>query len=562
MFFCKEKYETKKGILTAMPFFFKGRHKTEKKQESLMSGDKSPETNHVTGSVRDSLAENLDVLKEITGNSADIVIRRLKTGADSQIETAVVYVAGITNEKAIHDFLLESIMNAQELMKKESGGEVLETIAEDAVALGGVNQEKRLDKIVDSLMAGGTVILADGTESAVVTSTKGGEKRSIKEPENQQSFRGSREGFIEALDTNISLIRKIIKNPNLWVEKLNMGSVTKTDVAIMYINGICNKKTVKEVKKRLAGIEIDSILESGYIEQFIEDVTFTTFPTVYHTERPDMVAGNLLEGRIAILVDGTPFVLLVPAVFIQFFQSVEDYYSRFDIATFIRFLRVLIFFISLIAPAIYVGATTFHQEMIPTQLLIVIAAQREIVPFPAVMEALIMEISFEILREAGIRLPKAIGSAVSIVGAIVIGQAAVQAGIVSPAMVIIVAITAISSFATPSFAMAISARLIRFLFILAAATTGFFGIILGLIMMFVHLSSIRSFGVPYMTPFAPFISKNWGDSVVRLPWWTHEKRPELLGNDNKLRQGKHQKPHPPASSEMKTNQEEGDQNET
>ncbi|ARA84407.1 spore germination protein [Bacillus paralicheniformis] len=554
--------KNEKGILTAMPFFFKGRHQKDNKQESLMSGDKNPETVNVSGFVRPLLAENLSVIKEITGNSADVVIRKLKTGADEKIELAVVYVGGITDEKAIHDFLLESIMSSEELAKKEYGRDVLETIAGDAVALGGVEKEKRLNKMLESLMAGDTIILAEGTETAVITTTKGGEKRSIKEPENQQAFRGSREGFIESLDTNISLVRRIIKNPNLWVEKMTMGSVTKTDVAIMYINGVCDPKTVKEVKKRMAGIEIDSILESGYIEQFIEDAVFTTFPTIYHTERPDMVAGNLLEGRIAIFVDGTPFVLLVPAVFIQFFQSVEDYYSRFDIATFIRFLRVLIFFISLIAPAVYVGATTFHQEMIPTELLIVIAAQREIVPFPAVVEALIMEISFEILREAGIRLPKAIGSAVSIVGAIVIGQAAVQAGIVSPAMVIVVAITAISSFATPSFAMAISARLVRFFFILAAATTGFYGIILGLIIMFVHLCSLRSFGVPYMTPFAPFILKNWGDSIVRLPWWTHEKRPELIGNDNKVRQGEYQKPNPPESGDMKTKQEDGDPNET
>ncbi|MGG4349662.1 spore germination protein [Bacillus licheniformis] len=545
-----------------MPFFFKGRHQKDNKQESLLSGDKNPETVKVSGFVRPLLAENLSLIKEMTGNSSDIVIRKLKTGAGEKIEIAVVYVGGITDEKAIHDFLLESIMNSEELAEKEYGREVLETIAGDAVALGGVEKEKRLDKVLESLMAGNTIILAEETAEAVITTTKGGEKRSIKEPENQQAFRGSREGFIEALDTNISLVRRIIKNPNLWVEKTTMGSVTKTDVAIMYINGICDPKTVKEVKKRMESIEIDSILESGYIEQFIEDTVFTTFPTVYHTERPDMVAGNLLEGRIAIFVDGTPFVLLVPAVFIQFFQSVEDYYSRFDIATFIRFLRVLIFFISLIAPAVYVGATTFHKEMIPTELLVVIAAQREIVPFPAVVEAMIMEISFEILREAGIRLPKAIGSAVSIVGAIVIGQAAVQAGIVSPAMVIIVAITAISSFATPSFSMAISARLVRFFFILAAATTGFYGIILGLIIMFVHLCSLRSFGVPYMTPFAPFILKNWGDAIVRLPWWTHEKRPELIGNDNKVRQGEYQKPEPPDSGDMKTKQEDGDPNET
>lgn len=215
------------------------------------------------------------------------------------------------------------------------------------------------------------------------------------------SFRGPRQGFTESLQTNISMIRRYIKNPNLWVEKNEKGSVTNTDIALMYIQGICDEKVLKEVKQRLEKIDIDSILESGYIEQLIEDETFTTFPTMYHTERPDVVAGNLLEGRFAIIVDGTPFVLIAPALFVQFFQSVEDYYSRFDIATSIRILRVLVFFISLVAPAVYVAATTFHQEMIPTQLLVVIAAQREIVPFPAVVEALTMEVAFEILREAG-----------------------------------------------------------------------------------------------------------------------------------------------------------------
>lgn len=359
------------------------------------------------------------------------------------------------------------------------------------------------------------------------------------------------------------MIRRYIKNPNLWVEKMKKGSVTNTDIALMYIQGICDEKVLKEVKQRLEKIDIDSILESGYIEQLIEDETFTTFPTMYHTERPDVVAGNLLEGRFAIIVDGTPFVLIAPALFVQFFQSVEDYYSRFDIATSIRILRVLVFFISLVAPAVYVAATTFHQEMIPTQLLVVIAAQREIVPFPAVVEALTMEVAFEILREAGVRLPRVVGSAVSIVGALVIGQAAVQAGIVSPAMVIIVALTAIASFATPAFAMAISARLIRFIFIIASAVMGFYGLILGIIMMFVHLCSLRSFGVPYMSPLAPFSSQGVKDALFRVPWWADEKRPESVSKEDKVRQGKDQRPEPAASRGMVNKDlEEGDQNGT
>lgn len=256
-------------------------------------------------------------------------------------------------------------------------------------------------------------------------------------------------------------------------------------------------------------------------------------------------------------------MLLAPTIFIQFFQTPEDYYARFDIASALRLLRILIFSISLFAPAAYVAVTTFHQEMIPTQLVIAVAAQREAVPFPAIVEAIIMEVTFEILREAGIRLPKAVGSAVSIVGALVIGQAAVQAGIVSPAMVIIVSITAIASFATPSFSMAISARLIRFLFMLSAATFGFYGIILAFIMLIAHLCSLRSFGVPYMSPFAPFIPANLGDTIVRVPGWNFGVTPRLISDENKVRKGDVQRSEVPENRGMVTRQtEKGEQNES
>lgn len=297
----------------------------------------------------------------------------------------------------------------------------------------------------------------------------------------------------------------------------------------------------------------------------IEDQAFTTFPTLYHSERPDAVAGNILEGRIAIFVDGSPYVLLAPAVFIQFFQSVEDYYARFDIITALRFLRILTFFISIIAPSVYIASTTFHQEMIPTQLVIIIAAQRENVPFPAFVEALIMEITFEILREAGIRMPRAVGSAISIVGALVIGQAAVQAGIVSPAMVIIVSITAIANFATPSFTMAISARLIRFLFMFSAAVFGLYGVILGMILLTVHLCALRSFGVPYMTPLAPISPDNvGGDTLVRAPLWkTREKANLIMKQGENLYSEDMDKPKPPLSRGIITRKKKkGDTDET
>jgi spore germination protein KA len=546
----------KRRVLESMPSFFKDR---KSKKNSQQDAENQPNNNSVD-QLQASLSVNLTTIKQKTGNSSDVVIRHLKMGMNAEIKAAIVYIEGIVDNQSIQEFLLESIMK-DDSKEKLNQQNALDLISENMITIGNVSSVDNWNDLFLSLMAGDTIVLVDGTDQALSVSTKGGEKRSISESSTQMVVRGPKGAFTESIGTNTAMVRRIIKTPDLWTETLKVGRATKTDVAIMYIHGIANDKVVEEVRQRLHKIDIDSILESGYIEQLIEDQTMTPFPTIYNTERPDVVAGNLLEGRIAIFVDGTPFVLLAPAVFMQFFQSAEDYYARFDIATSIRLLRVFMFLISIIAPATYVAVTTFHQEMVPTTLIVAIAAQREAVPFPAFVEALVMELTFEILREAGIRLPKAIGSAVSIVGALVIGQAAVQASIVSPAMVIIVSITAIASFATPSFDMAISARLIRFLFMLGAASFGFYGIILVLLMMVVHLCSLRSFGVPYMAPFAPFIPVNMGDTVVRLPWWTLRQRPRLVST-NTVREGTNQRPHPPASRSMVNRDlEDGDNNE-
>ncbi|OQP23810.1 spore germination protein [Geobacillus zalihae] len=491
------------------------------------------------------LAVNLDIIRQTTGQSSDVVIRRFSLGQERQIKAAIVFVDGLVDDKHVYEFLLTPLLEASfplSLTEKEW----FQWIEQKLAAVGGVKHVVDWEHLFLELFSGETIILLDGVPSAVSASTKGGQYRAIEEPQTQIAVRGPREGFTESLRANTAMIRRRIKNPNLWLETMQIGTVTQTDVAIMYIKGIANDEVIEEVRARLRRIDTDSVLESGYIEQLIEDQTFTTFPTIYHTERPDVVAANLLEGRIAIFIDGTPFILIVPALFIQFFQAIEDYYARFDIATALRFLRVLIFFLSLVAPAIYIAATTFHQEMIPTQLVIAIAAQREAVPFPGFVEALMMEVTFEILREAGIRLPRAVGQAVSIVGALVIGQAAVEAGFVSSAMVIVVSITAIASFATPSFAIAISARLIRFGLMFLAAMFGFYGIMMGLLVMILHLCSLRSFGVPYMSPLAPFTPSNMGDTLFRIPTWMYRERPRLINQKNIIRQSGDQKPQPPA----------------
>ena len=393
----------------------------------------------------------------------------------------------------------------------------------------------RFEDIFAHLLSGDTVLILDGFQKGFSLSSRGWEQRGVQEPTSQTVVRGPKDGFTETLRTSTALIRRRIKDTSLRVDSMKIGRRTQTDVAIMYIDGVVTNDTVTEVKERLERIDIDGVLESGQIEELIQDARFSPFPTIMNTERPDVAAAALLEGRIAIVIDGTPFVLLVPSLFIHFFQASEDYYQKADFSTFIRLLRYFAFFLALLTPSAFIAVTTFHQEMLPSKLLISLAAQREGVPLPAIVEAIMMEITFEILREAGIRMPRAVGPAISIVGALVIGQAAVEAGIVSASMVIVVALTAISSFVSPAFNMSITARLLRFPLMFLAASFGLFGILLGLIIVVSILSSIRSFGIPYLAPNSPFILEDQMDNFVRMPRWFIRTRPHLINRKNMTR---------------------------
>jgi spore germination protein KA len=395
-------------------------------------------------------------------------------------------------------------------------------------------------------MEGISIIMLQGCTVAISANTAGGDHRAVEEPSSQTVVRGPKEGFTENINTNLSLLRRRIKSPALRVVYRQIGRQTRTHVAVVYMKDIAKDSVVQEIMSRLDRIDTDAILDSGYIEEFIQDAPFTPFPTVQNTERPDAAAGGILEGQVAIIVDGTPFVLLAPATFIRFLQSSEDYYQRFDIASFLRLIRYGSFFASMLLPSLFIAVTTFHQEMLPTPLLISLASQREGVPFPAVVEAIAMEATFEVLREAGVRMPRVIGPAISIVGALVLGQAAVQAGLVSAAMVIVVSFTAIANFVIPAINMAIAARLIRFVMMILAATLGLFGIMSGLMVLLIHLASLRSFGVAYTVPFSPFIWPNWKDVIVRLPHWAMKQRPfEISSAKNRNRQSGGQMPTPP-----------------
>lgn len=477
------------------------------------------------------LQANLDKIREELGASTDLVIRQFegKSKGDIHPPFALVYIDGLVNSDIIGDLIMKSLLLEPVSQGRTATPEnTFERVKTRILAIADVKSIVDWDELLLNILSGETAILMDGWNVALRCATKGGEKRAVEEPSSQASVRGPRDSFTEMIRTNTSLIRRRIKNPRLRLETRQIGKETQTDVAIMYLNGIVDEKLVEEVRQRLDRIQVDSILESGYIEELIRDATFSPFPTIYSSERPDVIVGNLLEGRIAILVDGTPFVLIVPTMLAQFFQTPEDYYQNFALGAFLRLIRYLSFSLSMLLPSLYIAITTFHQGMLPTPFLISLAAQREAIPFPAFLEALIMELIFEVMREAGIRLPRPVGQAVSIVGAIVLGEAAVRAGFASPAMVIVVAITAIAIFTAPSYGFTVPARLLRFLFMVMAASFGLYGILLLIIVVLAHLCSLRSFGVPYLSPFAPFVLADQKDTVLRFPWWSMLTRPESI----------------------------------
>ncbi|MGY5483581.1 spore germination protein [Paenibacillus sp. ALE2] len=491
--------------------------------------NKSCPLTHVSSNLKD----NVNHIESSFGNSGDVIIKELLWM--QKWPAALFYIDGLVNTQLLHDSVLRSLMRVNEHHVPEDV-EPFDYLKDQVLIAGHSGSVDEMDALFNQMLSGSIIILLDGYAKGIWIDAVGWEDRNVSEPQSQTVVRGPMEGFTENLRTNTALIRRRIRDPRLWMETRQIGQVTHTNVSVMYIKGIADEGVIQELRDRLDRIDIDGILEGGYIEEEIQDETFTPFPTIYNSERPDSVAASLLEGRIAILVDGTPFVLLIPALFVQFFQSAEDYYQRADISTLLRLLRFFSFFIAMLAPAVYIAVTTFHQEMIPTNLLVSLAAQREGVPFPAFIEAMLMEITYEILREAGVRIPKTVGQAVSIVGTLVIGQAAVDAGVVSAAMVIVVSITAISSYVIPENGLSIAVRIVRFALMMLAAAFGLLGILMGLIVLLLHLTSLRSFGVSYMSPFGPYVESDIKDTLFRLPWPRMKSRPQSMPIQNTIRQ--------------------------
>lgn len=466
------------------------------------------------------LKESIENIQSELGDSPDLKVRKIQIGGDNPVQAAAVHLSGLSDTTAVNEFVVGSLLENTKSLPADRE-DLPAQILSRALVIGEADVKEDWNDIMLSVLSGDTAILLDGYTAAIMCETRGGEWRSVTEPTSQVVVRGPKDGFVESIGTNVSLIRRRIKSPKLRLEYMKIGTETQTHIGLMYMNEIASEDLVREVRQRLEKIMIDEVLESGYLEELIQDKTITPFPTIYNTERPDVAVGNLLEGRVILIVDGTPFVLVLPAVFTQYFQSAEDYSQRYDIAILMRIIRYLSFIVLILGPSVYIALTTYHYEMIPTTLLINLLSQRENVPFPAFVEAIIMEGAFEILREAGVRMPRAIGQTVSVVGALILGSAVVEAGIITPIMVIVVALTGIASFAVPAYNMAIAGRIIRFGFLLLAGVFGFYGITLGLIVLVAHMNSLRSFGIPFLSPFVPMSAQGQKDTLLRLPLWSN-----------------------------------------
>ncbi|WP_256720971.1 spore germination protein [Paenibacillus odorifer] len=467
-----------------------------------------------------SLEDNLQIINNCFANCSDLKVIPWHYGPDLKYEASSVYFNTLTKSDPTNYF--KDVL--QNLVPHELGP-TLDVTVEDVISYfekNGVSSPllELMDNIgqaIKGILDGKVVLFFTGWQKAVAYYAFDVEQRQTSEPISEPTVQGPHVSFIESLERNVGVIRSLLKSTNLKFEFFTSGKQVQRTLSYGYLDGVVKPETLKQFKQRIASIDQEEILDVSYLEEWIGDSLYSPFPQVRYTERPDTAITALLDGKIIAMVNGSPSILICPGNFMEFFTNSEDYYYRTIFSSLIRLIRVAAFIIALLLPSTYIALSNFHSELIPTVLLLAILNTREGIPFPAMVEALIMEFFFELLREAGIRLPRPIGSAVSIVGALVIGQAAIQSQIASPVMVIVVALTGIASFALPQYNMAIALRILRFPLMILAATFGGLGIMVGFILIYLHLATLRSLGEPYLDSLAPLDLKRVRDSIFLLP---------------------------------------------
>lgn len=528
------------------------------------SGESTPNTNNLVEEIDNveeifpSLDVNIDYIKvkyNLMINS-DIVLREFTLSArNKQYRAFLLFIDGMVNMDLVNNYVLKPLMlknssnsfdgNQNQVVseaktnnitvRKVKKFDIKEYILNSLLPQNNVKIKSKFDDVFNGVNSGGCALFIDTLNIAFDIDIKGYSMRSVSKPENEVVIRGPQEAFVENLRTNTTLIRRIINNENLIIENIKIGKVSKTNCALCYMKNIANDDLVAEAKYRLNNINIDYLVSSGQLEQLFEDNSKYSLPQIIATERPDKTATHILEGRVVVLVNGSPYALIVPATFIDFLESPEDNNIKFQFANLLKLIRIAAFLITLFLPGLYVAITSFHQEFIPTELLFAIVASRASVPFSIIFEIIIMELSFELIREAGLRVPTPVGPTIGIIGALIIGQAAVDAGIVSPILIIIVAITGITSFAIPDYYLAFHCRVSRFVYIILGYFAGLLGIAIG---AFVHLliaTKIQSFGVSYLDPYIPSKGKIF-NGIFNSPTWKREKRSDFLDTKREQKQ--------------------------
>lgn len=461
------------------------------------------------------LVDNMNEIQSIFSKTPDLVVTNLVI-KQTNAKASLVYLNELTDSTKINEHVLKPLLFQTSENHEDPTPKV---------SINQVNEANTWSQITNGILQGKSVLFIEESSVAYLLDTGKWPERSLEDTPIESSIYAEHIGFTESGSTNIALIRKHVKNQNLKIKEYTVGERGKTKVSVLYIDDVANPDLIQKLESRIQKIEVDSILNAGVLAEYIEDNPYSPFPQFLLTERTDLAASEMLQGRMVVVVDNSPNVLIAPATFFSFFKSIDDYTSRWFVASFIRLLRYAGFFMAIFLPATYIAVIAFHFEVIPLKLLMSIGVSRERVPFPPFIEALIMEITLEMLREAGIRLPAKIGQTVGIVGGIVIGQAAVQAGIVSNIMVIVVALTAVASFIIPNYEMGSSIRLVRFPMMIVASLFGFVGLSVGLMTLVIHLVELRSLGISYASPVSPLRFQDWKDLFIRFPQWSIIKRP-------------------------------------
>jgi len=463
--------------------------------------------------IQNSVMNNRKIFEQAFNypTNKDIVFRDFKFQGK---EGFVIYIDGMADGDKISDFILRPLLN------KNDFSDGLKSVLQ----ISSLTEETDFSEAVSAVLQGDCALCIEGDIKAYICETKGFDKRGVEKPQVENSIVGALEAFTETLRTNTTLLHKIIKNPGLTTEMVTVGKLNNLTCGVVYMNGIVNKEFVEEVKRRLKGIDTDFAQSGGMIEQFIEDHGSSLFQTVTTTERPDNAAALLMQGRIAIIVDGSPRVIIAPITLFSILKTSEESALRAPFASIVRLIRIIAVFAAFLLPALYIAITTFHAEMIPASLLLSIAKSRINIPYPAIIELLIMEFSFTLIREAGRQIPGALGGTIGIVGGLILGEAAVSAGFVSQACVIIIAFTGLGNFAIPQYQSAFTAQLLRIVFIICAGLMGFLGVGLAFVILVGYVNSLTSFGIDYVNP----VFSGNAPMFPKQPVWEYEDRPSEL----------------------------------